>query len=131
MLDASCFLLLHLLPCHSGTLAWCRDIKSSNVLLMAEGRAKIADVGLAKVATAYFSSANTIGTLTYAAPEMLLGHNCTQKVIPKSAADCCDLRCSCCSRHPMCCCTHASFWCAKPWCSTDRAPALIVVIPVE
>lgn len=62
-----------------------RDIKSSNVLT-AEGRAKIADVGLAKVATAYFSSTNTIGTLTYAAPEMLLGHNCTQKVRPPGRA---------------------------------------------
>lgn len=66
-----------------------RDIKSSNVLLTAEGRAKIADVGLAKVATAYFSSANTIGTFRW----VIFGKQCLTRRVNIEEARCCKACC--------------------------------------
>lgn len=43
---------------------WCRDLKSSNVLLTKEGRAKIADVGLAKLlGDEYVSTITTAGAV--------------------------------------------------------------------
>ena len=59
-----------------------RDVKSSNILLTAEGVAKIADVGLARVgATADQQSwDNVTGTFAYAAPELIIGTRCTDKV---------------------------------------------------
>ena len=54
-------------------------MKSSNILLTAEGVAKVADVGLARM-TGYFSSGRTLGTFTYAAPELLMGEEYTAKV---------------------------------------------------
>lgn len=57
-----------------------RDVKSPNVLLTKEGVAKVADVGLASM-TDYFSTAGSAcGTFTYAAPELLMGFQCTPKV---------------------------------------------------
>ena len=60
-----------------------RDIKSKNVLLTKNSQsAKIADVGLSRVLDSLsFSSANiAYGTFAYAAPEVLLGYACTEKV---------------------------------------------------
>ncbi|KAK9807895.1 hypothetical protein WJX72_012418 [[Myrmecia] bisecta] len=58
-----------------------RDIKSKNILLTRDGRAKIADVGMAKILTdGYFSRDNALGTFAWAAPELLLGERCTEKV---------------------------------------------------
>ena len=60
----------------------CRDIKSSNILLSAEGVAKVADVGLAKVLVD--GKQQTVdqmgGTFDYAAPELIMGFSCTVKV---------------------------------------------------
>ena len=60
----------------------CRDIKTSNILLNSGGVAKIGDVGLAKVVsnTVQHSSIQAIGTFAYAAPEVLMGAPCTEKV---------------------------------------------------
>jgi len=54
-------------------------VKTSNILLTAEGSAKVADVGLATMAD-HFSSARTAGTFLYAAPEILMGQPSTFKV---------------------------------------------------
>jgi len=60
----------------------CRDLKTSNILLSAEGVAKIADVGLAKMLTNadQYSLDHTAGTFAYAAPELILGTRCSEKV---------------------------------------------------
>jgi serine/threonine protein kinase len=57
------------------------DIKSRNVLLTMDGRAKIADVGLSQVlANTYLSQLEGLGTFAYAAPELLSGgSNCSTK----------------------------------------------------
>jgi serine/threonine protein kinase len=56
-----------------------RDIKSKNILLTAEGRAKISDVGLATILDDVSSSECFVGTFAWAAPEMLLGSFSTEK----------------------------------------------------
>jgi serine/threonine protein kinase len=56
----------------------CRDLKSSNVLLSADGRtAKVADVGAAAMMDAEYVSRN-FGTLAWAAPELLAAHRSSQ-----------------------------------------------------
>ena len=59
-----------------------RDVKTSNILLTAEGVAKIADVGLATIMTNADQQSweFTTGTFAYAAPELILGTRCTEKV---------------------------------------------------
>jgi hypothetical protein len=58
-----------------------RDLKSKNVLLTPDLRAKIADVGLSAIRSeTYLSSEDMVGTLAWSAPEMLLGQRCTEKV---------------------------------------------------
>ena len=57
-----------------------RDVKSSNVLLTEEGRAKVADMGLASMSAYFSSNGGTAGTFSYAAPELLLAERCTDKV---------------------------------------------------
>ncbi|EIE26921.1 kinase-like protein [Coccomyxa subellipsoidea C-169] len=55
------------------------DIKSGNVLLTREGKAKIADVGLAQmVQNTHISNLNGMGTFAYAAPELLTGGKCNE-----------------------------------------------------
>ena len=73
----------------------CRDLKTSNILLSAEGVAKIADVGLAKMLTNadQYSLDHTAGTFAYAAPELILGTRCSEKV--RSLAACCSCCMSC------------------------------------
>jgi serine/threonine protein kinase/tetratricopeptide (TPR) repeat protein len=52
-----------------------RDIKSDNVMLTADGKAKITDFGLAKLrgASQLTKSGSTLGTLAYMAPEQMRG----------------------------------------------------------
>lgn len=58
-----------------------RDIKSKNILLDSNNRAKLADVGLARMREGeeYFSDGIT-GTFAWSAPELLLNQRCTEKV---------------------------------------------------
>lgn len=59
-----------------------RDLKSANVLLTEAGSAKIADVGLAKMVGGEWRPGRdqVFGTLSFAAPEVLLGERTTEKV---------------------------------------------------
>lgn len=59
-----------------------RDLKTSNILLSAEGVAKLADVGMAKMLNqaGQHSIDHATGTFVYAAPEILLGGKYTYKV---------------------------------------------------
>lgn len=57
-----------------------RDLKSGNILLSREGRAKIGDVGMARIleGTSVLSGGQSaLGTFAWAAPELLLGQRCT------------------------------------------------------
>ena len=57
-----------------------RDVKSSNILLTAEGVPKVSDVGHSVMVDYLSSGVKTAGTFAYAAPELLMGSNCTLKV---------------------------------------------------
>ncbi|KAK9805449.1 hypothetical protein WJX73_008439 [Symbiochloris irregularis] len=59
-----------------------RDVKSSNVLLARDGTAKLADVGLAQILRDDKLSTlhGELGTFSWAAPEILLGRACSEKV---------------------------------------------------
>lgn len=57
-----------------------RDIKSSNVLLTRDGRAKLGDVGLAKLLEEQYQSDGFVGTFAWAAPELLMGGRCDERV---------------------------------------------------
>jgi hypothetical protein len=59
---------------------WCRDVKTSNILLTKGGAAKVADVGLATMTDCFSSASNAHGTFLYAAPEVLMGKPSTAKV---------------------------------------------------
>eukprot|EP00887_Chlorella_sp_A99_P002361 scaffold10.g2361.t1 len=53
---------------------------ATNILLARDGTAKIADVGMARIIAGGFSGVSgQIGTLAWAAPELLLGARCTEK----------------------------------------------------
>ena len=54
-----------------------RDIKPANILLNDEGRAKIADLGIAQLNLAHFTlPGRVLGTPAYMAPEQLSGEGC-------------------------------------------------------
>lgn len=58
-----------------------RDMKSKNVLMTRDGTAKIGDVGMAKIMTdGSLTRDGALGTMAWAAPELLLGEKCTEKV---------------------------------------------------
>ena len=57
------------------------DVKSQNILLARDGGAKISDVGLARILHRdYVTTLDSTGTFAWAAPELLLGRRCTEKV---------------------------------------------------
>ncbi|KAK9831443.1 hypothetical protein WJX81_005925 [Elliptochloris bilobata] len=57
------------------------DVKSPNILLARDYTAKLADVGLAKLMMRdCLSTLRDVGTFAWAAPEVLLGQKCTEKV---------------------------------------------------
>ena len=54
-----------------------RDIKPANILLTEDGRAKIADLGIAQLNLAHFTlPGRVLGTPAYMAPEQLSGEGC-------------------------------------------------------
>ena len=54
-----------------------RDVKPANILITAEGHAKIADFGIAKLNLAHFTlPGRVLGTPAYMAPEQLSGEGC-------------------------------------------------------
>ena len=61
-----------------------RDVKSHNVLL-SSGRAKVADVGLATLFDGEGPQPGFVGTMAYAAPEVILGGRVTHKADMYSA----------------------------------------------
>ncbi|PRW57729.1 Serine threonine- kinase CTR1 [Chlorella sorokiniana] len=57
------------------------DVKSPNVLLTENGTAKLADVGFSREKLhTFLSDLSNFGTFAWAAPELLLARQCTQKV---------------------------------------------------
>ena len=52
-----------------------RDVKPSNILIMPNGRVKVADFGIARIDVSELTQAGmTVGTPSYMAPEQYLGH---------------------------------------------------------
>ena len=77
-------------PCHWHPRALTKpctcSLKSANILLDKDYRAKVADVGLSKTLTQYhndslstYMATSDIGTFSWSAPEVLLGLPCTPK----------------------------------------------------
>ncbi len=64
------------MPC----TAFRSDLRSSNVLLAADGTAKLGDVGLAALAASVSSAGSSEAAFPYSAPELLMGALCTEKV---------------------------------------------------
>ncbi len=56
------------------------DLRSSNVLLAADGTAKLGDVGLAALTAGVSRARSSEAAFPYAAPELLMGARCTEKV---------------------------------------------------
>jgi serine/threonine protein kinase len=66
-----------------------RDIKPSNLFLLADGRAKIVDFGIAKLPTSHLTrSGAVLGTPNYMAPEQIQGHACDGRADLFSAGIC-------------------------------------------
>ncbi len=56
-----------------------RDLKTPNVLLLADGRALVSDFGLSRNNVSSAVTMTVIGTPHYMSPEMLRGHKCDNK----------------------------------------------------
>ena len=60
---------------------WHRDVKPSNVILTPQGRAKIADFGIARTENSGLTMAHSVlGTPTYMAPEQFMGKTIDHRV---------------------------------------------------
>jgi serine/threonine protein kinase len=69
--------LLDALAFAHGHAIWHRDIKPANIMIMANGRIKLADFGVARIESSDRTQASVImGTPGYIAPEQYLGQSC-------------------------------------------------------
>jgi eukaryotic-like serine/threonine-protein kinase len=60
---------------------WHRDIKPANIMVMANGRIKLTDFGIARIESADFTKTNAVmGTPGFIAPEFYLGREIDQRV---------------------------------------------------
>ena len=71
-----------------------RDFKPENVLVGGDGRARVADFGLASVDGTRTMQGGLVGTMAYMAPEQLAGEPADFKTTSSASASPCSKRCT-------------------------------------